>query len=99
VQGVTALVASLSTRNATQHEHLLHSSSHGPTCSMSVRSAQSERATVMPPPVSGWRMLKASPSRSAPGWCSGLAGISLFCMLRMLPLSIACGQAAAAAAR
>jgi hypothetical protein len=38
----------------------------------------SENATVMPPPVKGWRMLNASPSNTAPGVRDGLAGIVLF---------------------
>ena len=38
----------------------------------------SENATVMPPPVKGWRMLNASPSNTAPGVRDGFAGIVLF---------------------
>lgn len=34
-------------------------------------------------------MLKASPRRRAPGRCRGAAGMSLFCMLLMFPLSMA----------
>lgn len=34
-------------------------------------------------------MLNASPSSKAPGRCSGAAGMSLFCMLRMRPASTA----------
>ena len=34
-------------------------------------------------------MLKASPSSSAPGWCSGAQVICLFCMLRTRPLRTA----------
>jgi hypothetical protein len=49
-------------------------------------------------PVSGWRMLNASPSSSAPGRCSGAAGISLFCMLRMRPAPTASRNAACSCA-
>ena len=43
----------------------------------------------MAAPVSGWRMLKASPSSSAPARCSGAAGMLLFCIVRTRPDSTA----------
>jgi len=49
----------------------------------------SDKATVIPPPVKGWRMLKASPMRRAPGVGYGDAGMLLFGMLLMFPLSTA----------
>jgi hypothetical protein len=49
----------------------------------------SDNATVIPPPVKGCRMLNASPINSAPGVGSGAAGILLFGIVLMLPLSIA----------
>lgn len=49
----------------------------------------SERATVMPPPVRGCRMLKASPMRRAPGVGCGAAGMLRFGWVLMFPFSIA----------
>ena len=49
----------------------------------------SESATVIPPPVKGWRMLKASPIRRAPGVGCGAAGMLLFGIVLILPRSIA----------
>ena len=45
-------------------------------------------------PVSGWRMLNASPSSSAPARCSGAAGMLLFCIDRTRPDSTASRNAA-----
>lgn len=53
------------------------------------RRTISDRATVIPPPVKGWRILNASPNRSAPGVGRGLAGMLLFGMVLMFPLSTA----------
>lgn len=49
----------------------------------------SDNATVIPPPVKGCRMLNASPIKSAPGVGCGAAGMLLFGIVLMLPLSMA----------
>jgi hypothetical protein len=65
----------------------------GSGLSMSHSRLVSEKATVMPPPVSGCRMLKASPSMSAPAGCSGWLVTCLFCMHRMRPCLTAASKA------
>lgn len=54
----------------------------------------SERATVMPPPVRGCLMLTASPIRRTPGVGRGAAGMLLFGIDFMFPLSAAAIKAA-----
>jgi len=54
-----------------------------------IKRATSDSATVMPPPVKGWRMFRASPSRIAPGVGRGAAGMLLLGVVRMRPLSTA----------
>ncbi|KAF5798789.1 hypothetical protein HanXRQr2_Chr07g0297041 [Helianthus annuus] len=54
----------------------------------------SASATVIPPPVKGWRMLKASPNKSAPGVETGEAGMLLFGIVFIFPESIAAINAA-----
>jgi len=49
----------------------------------------SDNATVIPPPVKGCLILNASPIKSAPGVGSGAAGMLLFGIVLMLPLSMA----------
>jgi hypothetical protein len=49
----------------------------------------SDNATVIPPPVKGCLMLNASPIKSAPGVGCGSAGMLLFGIVLMLPLSMA----------
>ena len=48
----------------------------------------SEKATVIPPPVKGCRILNASPIRSAPGVGRGAPGMLLFGIVFMFPFSI-----------
>lgn len=51
----------------------------------SERRRTSLRATVMPPPVRGWRMFIASPRISKPAWVFVEAGRKELGMLRSLP--------------
>ena len=51
--------------------------------------AISLKATVMPPPVNGWRILNESPSKTAPLVRFGLAGIVLFGIALKSPRSTA----------
>lgn len=53
----------------------------------------SEKATVIPPPVRGCLMLNASPIKSAPGVGRGAAGMLLFGIDLMFPLSTAAMKA------
>lgn len=47
------------------------------------------KATVIPPPVKGCRILNESPSKRAPGVVDGAAGMLLLFIVLMFPFSIA----------
>jgi len=49
----------------------------------------SDNATVIPPPVKGCLILNAPPIKSAPGVGCGAAGMLLFGIVLVLPLSMA----------
>ena len=57
--------------------------------SVDLKVAMSLKATVMPPPVNGWRMLNESPSKTAPFVRFGFAGIVLFGIALKSPRSTA----------
>jgi hypothetical protein len=58
-----------------------------------MRSQAARQHADPTPPVSGCRMLKASPSMSAPAGCSGWLVTCLFCMHRMRPCLTASSKA------
>lgn len=49
----------------------------------------SDKATVIPPPVKGCRILNESPSKIAPGVGCGAAGMLLLAIVFMFPSSTA----------
>ncbi len=57
-------------------------------CSREDRRTTSLRATVMPAPVTGWRMLDASPRTTRPGVVLRADGIHALGMLRRRPPSM-----------
>lgn len=61
-------------------------------CSSSASSTTSLNATVMPPPVKGWRMFKASPAITRPGVLFVAGGRKELGMERSLPARIAASK-------